>query len=245
MMGATAILPLDDRVELNEWVETISPVFEAANDLYGGIGAVSGATLGAVSTGDDGAVSGATHNSRLYSGFRGWAADGAALDGIVNGQGWSDHALNKKRWRNLARVSRSATSRPAADAVDLWGLWKRNSLENKVLKFLGHRVDWDGEEADPIPEAAVFQALNYIDMAEGAFMSSIPTGVAPSPDGEIVIFWSTQQAYIELNFDGSNQCVVCYRFDQNEMQSHTDICDVELSNSTKSILERISDTASI
>lgn len=92
-----------------------------------------------------------------------------------------------------------------------------SELERQVEVFLNYQEDWDEEGAARIPSDAVSSALRFLDVLRRQRPGRAPSGAAPSPDGEIVIYWHSPSNYVEVNFDGTEKLVLGWRSDSTEV----------------------------
>lgn len=60
--------------------------------------------------------------------------------------------------------------------------------------------NWDGDNAKGISLITYLAAFHFLkDLNQEAM--SLVTKVAPSPEGEILVYWRLDDIYVELNFD--------------------------------------------
>ncbi|WP_146180743.1 hypothetical protein [Thalassorhabdomicrobium marinisediminis] len=130
-----------------------------------------------------------------------------------------EHAVNRARLRELGRVEPNAT---AAPATRLWSNHytedQASRLESRVREFLSYSDDWDGDGAKEIPLPAIYASLNFLDEFRRRFSGSEPRSAAPSPDGEIAMYWHGPSGYAELNFDGSGRTTMCWGDESDEIE---------------------------
>ena len=91
-------------------------------------------------------------------------------------------------------------------------------LKETIKGFKSLKRNWDGDEAEEIPESAVETSLKFLEL-----VYQLPRGegamyVAPSPDGEIVFYWNCNDFYAEVNFDGTEKVIFCWKEEDEEMQ---------------------------
>lgn len=91
-------------------------------------------------------------------------------------------------------------------------------LENRIKKFLSFEDNWDGDGATRISERAVYSALDFLDVLKHTRPGRVPDSAAPSPDGEIVIYWHNPNSYVEVNFDGTPLLSLCWGDDKTEIE---------------------------
>ena len=101
-------------------------------------------------------------------------------------------------------------------------------LKTKAREFSSFTDRWDGDNAKRIPTISVLNAINFINVLENEFEGPRPTGIAPSPDGEVMIYWHNEgrHDYVEVNFDGNGSILLCTANDKNEI-SQSDVTLVE------------------
>ena len=86
-------------------------------------------------------------------------------------------------------------------------------LMARIENFQDHGDNWDGDGAREIPHVAIADAYEFVKTLQDALPSMPPTSVAPSPDGEVVVYWHRKPHYAEVNFDGSGEHMLCIRDD--------------------------------
>ena len=94
---------------------------------------------------------------------------------------------------------------------------KSGGLQSAIISYLSLTDDWDGDGAYEIPQDAIYAALNYLDELAQVDLES-PSGVAPSPDGEVVLFWKDESGYAEINFGLGGQLTLCLENSPGNMQ---------------------------
>ncbi len=100
------------------------------------------------------------------------------------------------------------------DAADGVGHHSRsvevNRQKSGIMEFASYGDDWDGDGAKGIPMAAVQAALDFSNVLERRFPGKHPTGISPSPDGEIFFYWKNHERYAEVNFEGDGGVSLCW-----------------------------------
>lgn len=91
-------------------------------------------------------------------------------------------------------------------------------LKGTIKSFKSLKRNWDGDGAEEIPESAIETSLKFLEL-----VYQLPRGegamyVAPSPDGEIVFYWNCNDFYAEVNFDGTEKIIFCWKEEDEEMQ---------------------------
>ena len=129
------------------------------------------------------------------------------------------HATNRALLRGLGRTEPNATAAPEAR---LWSNQynedQATRLESRVRGFLSYSKDWDGDGAEEIPLSAIYDALNFLDEFRRRFSGSEPRSAAPSPDGEIAMYWHGSTGYAEINFGGAGRVSMCRVDDSDEIE---------------------------
>lgn len=144
---------------------------------------------------------------------------------------------NQKRGAALEPNSGSSTSaRKLSNCHIDWS----SRLDSKVKEFISLYENWDGDGAEEIPMGAVYSTLNFLSELRNRFVAREPTGVAPSPDGEIVVYWNGLSEYAEINFDGSEGLSMCWGFNDDELQFVKDNIKNISSPGTSGIWEALS-----
>ncbi len=92
-----------------------------------------------------------------------------------------------------------------------------SALDSRIKSFLSYSEDWDGDGAREISPPTVYAALNFLDEFRWRFFGKEPCGAAPSPDGEIVVYWHGPEGYAEVNFDSEGNISMCWRAGKDEM----------------------------
>lgn len=116
----------------------------------------------------------------------------------------TEQALRRRSLRKLMTVSQNVTSEPQSSAFSNQFSGAHAALESRVRKFLSLAEDWDGDGARAIPVEAVYKCLNFLDEMKN-WRSKTPNSVAPSPDGEVLLYWHGPTGYAEANFDSSGE----------------------------------------
>ena len=88
---------------------------------------------------------------------------------------------------------------------------------DRIGTFSGLGDDWDGDGAKAIPDAAVQAATDSLKEFSGRGAGPKPTGIAPSPDGEVVIYWRSSTGYAEINF-GNHTLTICQKERNDSMR---------------------------
>ena len=91
-------------------------------------------------------------------------------------------------------------------------------LEKRIKEFFSLGKNWDGDGAEEIPENAIYASLNFLGELRYQLAGKEPSSAAPSPDGEIVLYWYGFNGYAEVNFDGSGNVTLCLVDEANEVQ---------------------------
>lgn len=129
------------------------------------------------------------------------------------------HAVNRALLRNLGRTEPNATAAPDARLSSNQYFEDRASrLESRIREFLSYSEDWDGDGAGEIPLPAIYASLNFLDEFRRRFPGSEPRSAAPSPDGEIAMYWHNPAGYAELNFDGTGRISMCWGDNTDEIE---------------------------
>ncbi len=105
--------------------------------------------------------------------------------------------------------------------VHLWSNYehdRKSRIDARIQEFFSYGEDWDGDGAKEIPLLAIYQSLKFLGEFRSRFFGKEPSGVAASPDGEVVLYWYYLAGYAEINFDGNDKLSMCYGFDNDEMQ---------------------------
>ena len=92
------------------------------------------------------------------------------------------------------------------------------ALESRIQEFLSYSHGWDGEEAKAIPEDAVYASLNFLNEVRSRLGNKEPNSAAPSPDGEIVLYWHSPYGYAEVNFVGNGCITFCWGEDDGDIE---------------------------
>ena len=129
------------------------------------------------------------------------------------------HAENRALLRWLGRTESNATAAPEVRQLSNHYPDEFSALEGRVRGFLSYGKNWDGEDAKEIPQAAVYSSLNFLAELRGHFSGLEPRSAAPSPDGEIVLYWHNPTGYAEINFDGSGKLSMCWSIGDEELRS--------------------------
>ena len=129
------------------------------------------------------------------------------------------HATNRALLRGLGRTEPNATAAPEARLLsNQYSEDQAPRLDSRVREFLSYGEDWDGDGAKEIPRAAIYAALNFLDEFRHRFSGSEPRSAAPSPDGEIAMYWHGPAGYAEINFGGTGRVSMCRGDDSDEIK---------------------------
>ena len=91
-------------------------------------------------------------------------------------------------------------------------------LKGKIMSFNSLVQNGDGDGAEEIPESAIVASLKFLELV-GQFSQRIePADAAPSPDGKIAFYWSYDNKYAEVSFDGAGTVTLCWKEGDDEMQ---------------------------
>ena len=122
----------------------------------------------------------------------------------------SEQAQKRANLRRMAAAAR----RESSSESTLMGhnLFERHEefFERKIKSFLSLTDDWDGDGARAIPMPAIYASLNYMEEIKNSHLGLLTVGISPSPDGEVLIYWHSANAYAELNFDENGECTFCF-----------------------------------
>ena len=116
-------------------------------------------------------------------------------------------------------------------------------VKNRFLKELESfyilEENWDGDGANAIPEVAIDQAKKFLsEILHGHFIQ--PTGVAASPEGEVLIFWRNDDEYIEANFFEDGGCIVCFRSNGQMLAIEDDkVLSIQESNTFRELTKKL------
>ena len=93
------------------------------------------------------------------------------------------------------------------------------ALKVRAREFTSFSDDWDGDGAKKIPTLAVLNSINFLNILENEFEGQQPNSIAPSPDGEVMIYWHRrgQVDYLEVNFDGAGTITLCFTDDNDKI----------------------------
>lgn len=129
------------------------------------------------------------------------------------------HAKNRALLRRLGRTEPNATAAPEARSrSNEYPEAHESRLESRIREFLSYSDDWDGDGAGEIPLPAIYESLNFLDEFRRRFPGNEPRSAAPSPDGEIAVYWHKPSGYAELNFDGTGRISMCWGYDTDEIE---------------------------
>ncbi|RWD45168.1 MAG: hypothetical protein EOS25_13325 [Mesorhizobium sp.] len=134
----------------------------------------------------------------------------------------SADAAKNFRWRTVRVTLPNQSAEPFATVGHNSGFPENSKLDRKVISYLSLSNDWDGDGAAAIPVDAIYRALNYLGEIRNLYGASEPTGAAPSPDGEVMLFWKNDDAYAELNFDKDGRCTLCYSTKPSDIETIDD-----------------------
>ncbi|MCC0035508.1 MAG: hypothetical protein H6887_09630 [Hoeflea sp.] len=129
----------------------------------------------------------------------------------------TQHAFNRAGLRRLGRSKPNQTAEPEAQLTANHYHERASKLESRVREFLSCTADWDGDGAKEIPLSAVYASLNFIDEVKRHFPGMEPRSAAPSPDGEIALYWHSPNGYAEVNFDDSGKLSICWGDESDQM----------------------------
>lgn len=129
------------------------------------------------------------------------------------------HAKNRELLRRLGRTEPNATAAPEARLrSNEYPEARESRLDSRIREFLSYSDDWDGDGAGEIPLRAIYESLNFLDEFRRRFPGNEPRSAAPSPDGEIAVYWHKPTGYAELNFDGTGRISMCWGYDTDEIE---------------------------
>ena len=128
------------------------------------------------------------------------------------------HAMNRALLRELGRAESNATATPEARLQSNHYPDEFSALEGRIREFFSYGEDWDGDGAKEIPPKAIYSSLNFLAEFRCRFSGGEPLSAAPSPDGEIALYWHSPTGYAEVNFDGSGKLSMCWSADDEEFQ---------------------------
>lgn len=128
------------------------------------------------------------------------------------------HARKRSNWRFLGEIDSSGTAEP--EAVDKSNQYQDFSsrLDSRIREYLSFTHDWDGSGASEIPLDAIYASLNFVDQIRNVEGGREPKSAAPSPDGEVVLYWHRPSGYAEVNFDGSGNVSLCWGGGDDDME---------------------------
>ncbi len=95
---------------------------------------------------------------------------------------------------------------------------KFDRQECRIKEFASFEDDWDGDGAKRIPMEAIYAALKFLTDLRQRFPGKDPTGIAPSPDGEVFFYWMNRAGYAEINFEGDGNISLCWEDEDGETQ---------------------------
>jgi len=128
---------------------------------------------------------------------------------------WNDSPSNK---RGEVIAESNGTAAPNARPWSNYYTDRASKLDSRVREFISYAEDWDGDGAEAIPMQAIYSTLNFLDEFRNRFIGWEPTSVAPSPDGEVVVYWHGLSGYAEINFDGDGGLSMCWSSNDDEIQ---------------------------
>ncbi len=128
------------------------------------------------------------------------------------------HAKNRALLRRLGRTERNETAEPEARQLSNEYNDHTSRLEARIKEFLSYTPNWDGDSAKEIPLEAVYASLNFLDEVKRRFSGKQPRSAAPSPDGEIALYWHSPFGYAEVNFHAAGNVSICWGDETNEMR---------------------------
>ena len=95
---------------------------------------------------------------------------------------------------------------------------RASKLEKRVREFFSLGKNWDGDGANEIHENAIYASLNFLGEARHKLVGKEPSSAAPSPDGEVVLYWYGLNGYAEVNFDCAGNLTLCLVDEADEVQ---------------------------
>lgn len=128
------------------------------------------------------------------------------------------HALNRALFRQLGRADSTGTAEPESYSHTNEYRDNASRLESRIKEFLTYTAGWDGDDAEEIPLDAIYSSLNFLNEVNLHFSGKEPKSAAPSPDGEVVLYWHSPHGYAEVNFDGTGSVSMCWGDPTTEME---------------------------
>ncbi len=95
---------------------------------------------------------------------------------------------------------------------------RKSKIDARIQEFFSYGKNWDGDGAKEIPSSAIYQSLNFLNKFRSRFFGKEPTSAAPSPDGEVVLYWYNFAGYAEINFNGNRKLSMCCDYESDEIQ---------------------------
>lgn len=143
------------------------------------------------------------------------------------------HAKNRADLRRLGVADARGTAEPEMFNLTNQYQPRTSHLDARIIEFLSYTEGWDGEDALEIPMDAIYSSLNFLGEVNRHFAGQEPKSAAPSPDGEIVLYWHSSDGYAEINFDGSGNLSMCWANGGQDVevieQEHGDIAELDKS----------------
>ena len=129
-----------------------------------------------------------------------------------------EHAWRRAGFRRIGRTRANETAEPDARHWANEYPDRSTGIEERIRKFSLCSENWDGDGAKEIPLMAIIASLNFLDDVRHKFTGRDPNSAAPSPDGEVVLYWHGPNGYAEVNFGGDGKLSICWADASNEIQ---------------------------
>lgn len=130
----------------------------------------------------------------------------------------SEHARKRANLRRMASGGQQGSSNESFSiGHNLLGRHEE-FFERKIKSFLSLTENWDGDGARAIPMPAIYSSLNYMEEIANFHLDMLAFGISPSPDGEVVVYWHSKDAYAELNFDENGECTFCFGVGEKQIE---------------------------
>lgn len=129
-----------------------------------------------------------------------------------------EHALERAELRQVGRTEANETAEPDARHWANEYPDRSTGIEERIRGFSLCSENWDGDGAKEIPQVAIYASLNFLDVVRHKFAGREPNSAAPSPDGEVVLYWHSPNGYAEVNFSGDGKLSMCWTDASNEIQ---------------------------
>ena len=129
-----------------------------------------------------------------------------------------EHALECAGLRQVGRTEVNESAEPSARHSANEYPDRSTGIEERIRGFSLCSENWDGDSAKEIPLAAIYASLNFLDHVQHKFAGMEPNSAAPSPDGEVVLYWHGPNSYAEVNFGGDGKLSMCWADASNEIQ---------------------------